>query len=340
MDTGMKYISIAFLCILLIACKRNTPKHVASAATVDPVQQIVPIDTIAVDSAVDIKEQAAYAAKEEVFIVEAYVDPIEIIPLTPYVDDTPYVERKPKYQTPFKNVFLELTDTTVQNGVYIFYYSPRMDDGSYSYQQHLGGDNNFLGWVSRYGKDVVSIPDTIEPGAQLLFRSIGRQPYSIYVDSLNSGGYTPIQLMPKTYTATVVLKAANGKILADMINEVPIAAAFYGECNPIYFEDGNHADPICAFSCMANCYPYVYYSEMKEALANNQKAAKRLYKALKKGKRCSFMLSSGKKGAIAEIEQHPDNEPNDFLQALRAIKWNIRSSDGIYFQQRLIFTVK
>lgn len=338
MIASIKYTSGFLLGILFFACKSNVSKSVVSEAAS---QQTAVIDTIIVDAVINIQEEpVADTTLEEILVFETSDDPpAEMLPPLPVVrsSDKPKEQR---YHTPMVYMGIEFTDTTTKNGIYTFYYSPRMKDKEYSYQQHLRSDNNFVGWTSRYGKDVIAIPDTLESGAQLLFRSIGCEPYSIYVDSLKQGDYTPIELKPKTYTAIAVLREVNGKIYADVINEVARDTAFFGECNPIYDDDGGHADPVCAFSCLGECYPYLYYTEIRAALKENRQDAEVLYKALKKGKPCSILLTADRRGVIAEIEKQPRKKSNNFLEALTEVKWDVRSNDGSFFKHRIIFVAK
>ena len=241
---------------------------------------------------------------------------------------------KPAYQTPAKHISVSLTaDSAIRNTVYTFYYSPRMPAGSYPYRQHLGkySYNNFVGTGTR-----VSVPDTTEPGATLMLRAIGYEPLNIPVDSLPDGSRVSAHFVPKTYTAYILLQDTDSGIAVSLYSEQPTDTTFYGDCLPIYYRDGSHGDPICAFSCMACCYPTLAEWQVQQELHKAPKELKRLYRSLQQGDSCSFVLSTYGGKPTVEPETLPDIRLDQLTEAMRTTEWRIHA-DAYNFRQRIIF---
>ena len=201
-----------------------------------------------------------------------------------------------------RDIIIEVFDTIPTN-TEIYYYSPRMESENYSYRKELGSDNNFLGVTDIYNRTAITVPDTCEQGAKLLFRSQGYEPLDLPMNEVYGKSHITIQLIPKIYNSTAVLEEI---IFRDTISIIEIinlhetpAKVFYGQCLPIYSEDGiNHSDPYCAFACMG-CYPE--FNVAKEYYSGELDELKKLHQFLKKGGDCALVISVDKR-QIRDIE--------------------------------------
>lgn len=209
-------------------------------------------------------------------------------------------QRQPR-TTPARDIIVEVFDTIPTN-TEIYYYSPRMESKSYSYRKELGSDNNFLD-VTDNNKTVITVPDTCEQGTKLLFRAQGYEPLDLPMNEVYGKSHITIQLTPKIYNSTVILEE---KIFRDTISIIEIinlhetpTKVFYGQCLPIYDDDGvNHGDPYCAFACMG-CYPE--FNVAKEYYSGELDELKKLHQFLKKGGDCALVISVDKR-QIRDIE--------------------------------------
>lgn len=204
--------------------------------------------------------------------------------------------------TPARDIIIEVFDTIPTN-TEIYYYSPRMESENYSYRKELGSDNNFLDVTDIYNRTAITVPDTCEQGAKLLFRAQGYEPLDLPMNEVYGKSHITIQLIPKIYNSTAVLEEI---IFRDTISIIEIinlhetpAKVFYGQCLPIYSEDGiNHSDPYCAFACMG-CYPE--FNVAKEYYSGELDELKKLHQFLKKGGDCALVISVDKR-QIRDIE--------------------------------------
>lgn len=336
MEMYRKYVLILLAIILLSACRGGTSKQEVLVAvdSVSDVSHISICDSLVEDAAEEQEEVVVVERIEISMNVEDYRrDPIPI----PIFDEP----EEPSYQTPQRYILAYIADSTLNSRVFVFYYSPRMKTNEYPFEQHLGSKhyNNYIGSIDGYSlKSGVSIPDTIESGAKLLFRAIGYEPYDVYIDSIGSSNLVEVKLTPKIYTSTVILKQNKGRITFDMVDEEPIDKTFYGDCRPIYSRDGNHADPLCAFSCMACCYPVIQKWQLEDAIRQSGKDIERLYKQLsKKVGRCSYLISYKDGRMVAEPEQLPGIKLDSLTSKLAQTNWRV-DRDSHIVKLRMIFT--
>ena len=250
----MKQVTI-ILCILaltLSSCKQTTKKQVEETETQSLVDSII----------VTNQEDSATSTTQVVELPPPPPPPIapEIsLELPSHVKS----QRQPR-TTPARNVIIEVANSIPTN-TEIYYYSPRMENKGYSYRKELGDDNNFLGMTDFNNKAIVSIPDTCEQGAQLMFHTVGYELLKLPIESILNKSQITVQLTPKIYHSTIVLEE---RIFRDTISIIevsnlhePPTNVFYGQCLPIYDDDGiNHGDPYCAFACMG-CSPEFNFSK-------------------------------------------------------------------------------
>ncbi|MCP9611688.1 hypothetical protein [Coprobacter tertius] len=241
------------------------------------------------------------------------------------------------YSTPTRNITIEISNTTPE-WAEIYYYSPLMENKNYSYRKFQGNDNNFLGLV-RFGEsEVVTIPDTIEHGDKLLIHAVGYELVELPMKDIANKKHIRIQFTPRSYYSSAVLyeKIYDNKISIieiDNIHEIP-KRVFYGECLPIWNDDGNHADPYCAGACMG-CFPE--FNFYKDIYPDNQKELSQLYRALKKGENCGLLITVDEK-KVKEVKIIGFS--NSIIEAERKRLLGQRMSDGYRFQYRLNFEVR
>lgn len=336
------YISLA---VCLSSCGRGNGKN-QNDSSVERVGNNVPVE------AVKVEKQNNYESKEYQDIINTrkiITENEEIIPpKPPKIDSIFEIPERVKQQrqprtTPARDIIVEVFDTIPTN-TEIYYYSPRMESKSYSYRKELGSDNNFLG-VTDNNKTVITVPDTCEQGTKLLFRAQGYEPLDLPMNEVCGKSHITIQLTPKIYNSTVVLEE---KIFRDTISIIEIinlhetpTKVFYGQCLPIYDDDGvNHGDPYCAFACMG-CYPE--FDVAKEYYPGELDELKKLHRILKKGGDCALVISVDKR-QIRDIEiEGCSNKALDNIRKsmLTTPQGSYQGTyDGYRFQYRINFAAR
>lgn len=270
----------------------------------------------------------------------------EIIPpMPPQIDSIFKIPERVKQQrqprtTPARDVIVEVFDT-IPTDTEIYYYSPRMESKNYSYRKELGNDNNFLGVTDICNRTAITVPDTCEQGTKLLFRAQGYEPLDLPMNEVYGKSHITIRLTPKIYNSTVVLEE---KIFRDTISIIEIvnlhetpAKVFYGQCLPIYDDDGiNHGDPYCAFACMG-CYPK--FDVAKEYYSGELDELKKLHQVLKKGGDCTLVIFVDKR-QIKEIKiEGCSNKALDNIQKF-ILTTQQEAYDGYRFQYRIHFVAR
>jgi hypothetical protein len=330
----MKKAVIILSAIALLGCNqtaKNKPIQEMDSETIDT-------DTIVTEVADTIVRDKTIVL-DDIAVIDTIVE-IEEVPILHLIILDEYTETKRPPKPLSKHIYVESSGhSEIQNTVYVFYYTPEMENSDYPFQQRLGSDNNFAGATDIDGKAYISIPDTLTYGAKLMFRSIGYEPYEISADTLSNQSHIKIELTPKIYTSIVVLDDKKQERKFSILYEIA-NRAFWGDCKPIYLGNGNHADPICAFDCLAHCYPLIV--GVPTVLENAKKDVKKLYKALKKGEKCSFLCLADHSKITVEPEELPHKiKLTDLKKAfLNEDDLRIRSRDTHTFQLRLIFTTK
>jgi hypothetical protein len=336
----MRTITILAILLTLAACGGRGRKKAETAdmtdgvhVTNDPGRACDTLQTVS-DTVKSGEGENPFPTKEPVLEFDDFPE-IEIVIPVPKVIPEEWYEPDPR-TVPSRNVRVEVTgyEKKERGSVEIYYYSPRMDRMNYSYRKELGSDNNFLGSIN-YGNTItVSVPDTCEPGAKLMIRKIGCEPVDIPMDS--TGDSVTVRLTPKDYECTVFMieaKLQNGfsRIDAFVSNEFP-SKVFYGECLPVYFPDGSHGDPYCAFACMG-CYPgFILYKESEVSRDSEIEGGyKDLYKSLKRGEKCSFVISVDN-GEVSDIriEEFPLKGLDTFREEMMTQKWRLYGQQGTF----------
>lgn len=265
-----------------------------------------------------------------------------ILPEPPQIELPDHVkqQRQPR-TTPARDIIIEVLDT-IPIITEIYYYSPRMESENYSYRKELGSDNNFLDVIDIGNRTAITVPDTCELGAKLLFRAQGYEPLDLPMSEVYGKSHITIQLTPKIYNSTVILEE---KIFRDTISIIEIinlhetpTKVFYGQCLPIYSDDGiNHGDPYCAFACMG-CYPK--FDVVKEYYSGELDELKKLHQALKKGENCTLVIFVDKR-QIKDIEiEGCSNKALDNIRKFILTTQQETLYDGYRFQYRIYFAAR
>lgn len=310
------------------------PKANRQATNIDSFQPVVSerVDSFpSPDSLVPVLERAA----EEAAVLPQLKAPVFVPPDLPsHVKE----QRQPR-TTPSRRVAVVVSDT-VPTYTQIFYYSPRMEHGAYAFRQELGSDNNFLGITDTGNRALIEVPDSVEEGAKVLFRTTGYAPLDVDMSALLGRDEITVRFMPVIYTNTVVLKERIFRdtlpvISSVTLNETP-TKAFYGECLPLFDDWGNHSDPSCAFLCLG-CLPELNFGDFGMDL----RELGALYRALKEREPCIFLISA-EHGMVKsmEIEALPDGLSEEFRQQmLTEERWRV-ISDGAHSWHRVHFVAE
>lgn len=332
--------------ILLVVCLSSYGRgngNNQNDSSVERVGNNVPVEAIKVE------KQNNYESKEYQDIINTrkiIAENEEIIPPKPLKIDSIFEipervkqQRQPR-TTPARDLIVEVFDTIPTN-TEIYYYSPRMESNSYSYRKELGSDNNFLDVTDIYNKTVITVPDTCEQGTKLLFRAQGYEPLDLPMNKVYGKSHITIQLTPKIYNSTVILEE---KIFRDTISIIEIinlhetpTKVFYGQCLPIYSDDGiNHGDPYCAFACMG-CYPK--FDVVKEYYSGELDELKKLHQVLKKGENCTLVIFVDKR-QIKDIEiEGCSNKALDNIRKF-ILTTQQETYDGYRFEYRIHFAAR
>lgn len=337
-----EWIVYILLTVCLSGCGRGNGNN-QNDSSVERVGNNVPVEAIKVE------KQNNYESKEYQDIINTrkiIAENEEIIPPKPLKIDSIFEipervkqQRQPR-TTPARDIIVEVFDTIPTN-TEIYYYSPRMESNSYSYRKELGSDNNFLDVTDIYNKTVITVPDTCEQGTKLLFRAQGYEPLDLPMNKVYGKSHITIQLTPKIYNSTVILEE---KIFRDTISIIEIinlhetpTKVFYGQCLPIYSNDGiNHGDPYCAFACMG-CYPK--FDVVKEYYSGELDELKKLHQVLKKGENCTLVIFVDKR-QIKDIEI--EGRSNKALDNIRKFILTTQQEtyDGYRFEYRIHFAAR
>lgn len=337
-----EWIVYILLTVCLSGCGRGNGNN-QNDFSVERVGNNVPVEAIKVE------KQNNYESKEYQDIINTrkiIAENEEIIPPKPLKIDSIFEipervkqQRQPR-TTPARDIIVEVFDTIPTN-TEIYYYSPRMESNSYSYRKELGSDNNFLDVTDIYNKTVITVPDTCEQGTKLLFRAQGYEPLDLPMNKVYGKSHITIQLTPKIYNSTVILEE---KIFRDTISIIEIinlhetpTKVFYGQCLPIYSDDGiNHGDPYCAFACMG-CYPK--FDVVKEYYSGELDELKKLHQVLKKGENCTLVIFVDKR-QIKNIEI--EGRSNKALDNIRKFILTTQQEtyDGYRFEYRIHFAAR
>lgn len=337
-----KWTVYILLVVCLSGCGRGNGNN-QNDSSVERVGNNVPVEAIKVE------KQNNYESKEYQDIINTrkiIAENEEIIPPKPLKIDSIFeIPKRVKQQrqpriTPARDIIVEVFDTIPTN-TEIYYYSPRMESNSYSYRKELGSDNNFLDVTDIYNKTVITVPDTCEQGTKLLFRAQGYEPLDLPMNKVYGKSHITIQLTPKIYNSTVILEE---KIFRDTISIIEIinlhetpTKVFYGQCLPIYSDDGiNHGDPYCAFACMG-CYPK--FDVVKEYYSGELDELKKLHQVLKKGENCTLVIFVDKR-QIKNIEI--EGRSNKALDNIRKFILTTQQEtyDGYRFEYRIHFAAR
>lgn len=335
-----KWTVYILLVVCLSGCGRGNGNN-QNDSSVERVGNNVPVEAIKVE------KQNNYESKEYQDIINTrkiIAENEEIIPPKPLKIDSIFeIPKRVKQQrqpriTPARDIIVEVFDTIPTN-TEIYYYSPRMESNSYSYRKELGSDNNFLDVTDIYNKTVITVPDTCEQGTKLLFRAQGYEPLDLPMNKVYGKSHITIQLTPKIYNSTVILEE---KIFRDTISIIEIinlhetpTKVFYGQCLPIYSDDGiNHGDPYCAFACMG-CYPK--FDVVKEYYSGELDELKELHQVLKKGENCTLVIFVDKR-QIKDIEiEGCSNKALDNIRKIILTTQQETLYDGYRFEYRIHF---
>lgn len=338
-----KWTVYILLVVCLSGCGRGNGNN-QNDSSVERVGNNVPVEAIKVE------KQNNYESKEYQDIINTrkiIAENEEIIPPKPLKIDSIFeIPKRVKQQrqpriTPARDIIVEVFDTIPTN-TEIYYYSPRMESNSYSYRKELGSDNNFLDVTDIYNKTVITVPDTCEQGTKLLFRAQGYEPLDLPMNKVYGKSHITIQLTPKIYNSTVILEE---KIFRDTISIIEIinlhetpTKVFYGQCLPIYSDDGiNHGDPYCAFACMG-CYPK--FDVVKEYYSGELDELKKLHQVLKKGENCTLAIFVDKR-QIKDIEiEGCSNKALDNIRKFILTTQQETLYDGYRFEYRIYFAAR
>lgn len=353
----IKILSILTLIIILGACKHSLKKDISKADKVaaeightrergeNELYQKSVIAKDPIHGPYYVISQKASGGEDKIKTREIITEDKGMIPPEPpkinLIYELPEYIKQQRQQrtTPARDMIIEVSDT-LPTHTEIYYYSPRMENGNYSYRKELGNDNNFLGITDFDNKARITIPDTCEQGAKLMFHSQGYQPLDLPIENIRDKNHVTVILTPKIYNSTAILEE---KIFWDTISVIEIinlhetpARVFYGECLPIYGDDGNHGDPYCAFACMG-CYPE--FNVFKEYHSSEPDELKKLHQILKEGGNCNLVISVDKrKIRKIDIEGCPNEALNHFRQSLLTTRQG--NYNGYRFQYRIHFTAR
>ena len=236
-------------------------------------------------------------------------------------------------QTLSRTIYVDLSDNMKETdcNIYYFYYIPGIEREDYPWE----GRNNFMGIKDKRNS---FSKFSLFSDLKLLFRAIGYEPYDVDTDTIPNSDTLKINMKPKIYSDTVTLTEKNGKIIPVLSAEQPLYTTFFGECKPVYYSDGSHGDPPCAFSCLATCYPAFIEGQIKEALSTIENDLPAIRKTLKNGKECSFLFSFlYRKITGIEEEQTQDIIFAPLKQVVQTTEWSIDNNNGTTYQIRLVF---
>lgn len=335
-----KWTVYILLAVCLSGCGQANGNN-QNDSSVERVANNVPVEAIKVE------KQSNYENREYQDIINTrkiITENEEIIPLKPPKIDSIFEipehvkqQRQPR-TTPARDIIIEVFDTIPTN-TEIYYYSPRMECENYSYRKELGSDNNFLDVTDMNNRIAITVPDTCEQGTKLLFRAQGYEPLDLPMNKVYGKSHITIQLIPKIYNSTVILEE---KIFRDTISVIEIinlhetpAKVFYGQCLPIYDDDGiNHGDPYCAFACMG-CYPK--FDVVNEYYSGELDELKKLHQVLKEGGDCTLVIFVDK-WQIKDIEiEGCSNKALDNIRKIILTTQQEAYYGGYRFQYRIHF---
>lgn len=248
----------------------------------------------------------------------SFIEPVAVSePIKEYISPN-YIPPVPSKYVFFQLTNLENIDATV------FFYCPEMESPDFSYKENLGSANNLSGDFSPFdeGKGYAKIPLKEFKDSELLIKATGYELLRVRIDNL-SKDTTAITLKPIITEQTILI---NKDGFYDMSLEQNTPKYFYGKCRPIYFKDGGHADPACAFTCIG-CDVYLDRKwQVKDVLNKSPEQVKKLYKKIKKTGSYSFLVtvneSKIKKFSVVD-ESSGKNEFEVLRQNLENMNWLI-----------------
>lgn len=246
----------------------------------------------------------------------------------------------PRYipPVPVKNIFFQLTNQERMENAYIFLYCPEMESPDYPYDEYLGSANNLIGSIQDK-KGYAQIPEREFENSEFLIKASGYELLRVEANNLVEDTIINIALKPIISEQVIVL---DEKGFYAMYKLEP-SKYFYGECRPIYFKDGGHADPECAFKCLG-CDIYLdRESQMKEILTKLPKQTKKLYNKVKKTGTYSFVVTKNDNESkrFSVMEENPQKkEFNEFRKELENTHWHMSPSKWSKKIVRLIFRAR
>ena len=113
------------------------------------------------------------------------------------------------------------------------------------------------------------------------------------------------------------------------------ARFFYGNCSPIYSKNGNHTDPICAFTCLS-CYPELWLVHIEKYSLTE------IYRELEKRRNCSALLYVSKSGIVdmVKVEEFLNKRKrHNVQQDMQNSKWRFnpaRTSNNFQCQVHFV----
>lgn len=224
-----------------------------------------------------------------------------------------------------KPVFLKILNKSYLDA-YVFYYHPEMEESAYNYNLKLGSDNNFIGatdvGLAAWGR----IPKQPTEGSRLMIRAIGYEPLDIDISDAQDTIDLQLTLTPKTYECKAFISREYSRDSVYLYkisteNEQPERKTFYGECRPIYSSDGNHGDPLCAFSCLGCCYPEL--KGLEYILTRDLELLGKFYEYLEKHTTYSFTIDRLRKQQEIHIPNVPDKNLEPLNELILNTEWNL-----------------
>ncbi len=205
---------------------------------------------------------------------------------------------------------------------WFFYYCPSMN-GYYDYCRNLGSYNNLVGVTDMEKTAQCNLPLQYVEGSKLMIRAEGYEPYDINLSSIENDSLAELALEPKIYWNNIVLSKKNRKIVFELIPETQESQTFYGECLPISLENGEYADPYCAFSQMGCFYPSISLVPIESVLREYPLEVKKIFRKLRnKNSKYTFIIhQQGNYLSKIEFESWPEKGCSEIKEYFSNASW-------------------
>lgn len=253
-------------------------------------------------------------ARKQVIVTDTIVAPIDIIEVSPIVlieeDRGPVIEPVPEMR-----IFFHLTNTEEVNTTYAYFYCPQMEDSTFVYAKELGSDNNLAGGKSKYDElGYITIPKKYFAGREIRFKADGYKTSRVSIASIAEKDTITATLERDTYEYEILFDRKRKDKTNIFLLENAGDKFFYGRCRPIYYKDGNHADPACAFGG-TGANSRVNEMAVLANVLREKDIAEKLYKKAKKKESVLYLYSPEDK----------DKNPKEYDPYIPVLEQNMKN---------------